>query len=97
MSLDVATPQAKHVAFPTTSAHTAHGVRTATLDRAPYAAAPTTTTEHDSKTGRIVANQKTARNTTPEAEFDEISRKLTAGPLTLEYLVSYAIEAYSKR
>jgi hypothetical protein len=83
MSLDVATPHAKHVAFPTTSAHTAHGVRT--------------TTEHDSKTGRIVANQKTARNTTPEAEFDEISRKLTAGPLTLEYLVSYAIEAYSKR
>lgn len=85
MSLDVATPQAKHVAFPTT------------LDRAPYATAPTTTTEHDGKTGRIVANQKTARNTTPEAEFDEISRKLTAGPLTLEYLVSYAIEAYSKR
>lgn len=31
------------------------------------------------------------------AHFDEISRKLTAGPLTLEYLVAYSIEAYSKR
>lgn len=34
---------------------------------------------------------------TPAQAFDEISRKLTAGPLTLEYLVAYSIEAYSKR
>lgn len=34
---------------------------------------------------------------TPAEAFDEISRKLTAGPLTLEYLVAYSIEAYSKR
>jgi|GEM_PF-6365263 len=32
-----------------------------------------------------------------DQDFDHISRKLTAGPLTLEYLVAYSIETYSAR
>ena len=35
--------------------------------------------------------------TNADREFDQIARKLTAGKLTLEYLVAYSIEAYSTK
>lgn len=58
----------------------------------PFAAQPRNATIASVR-NKIVGNQKQ----TPAETFDEISRKLLAGPLTVEYLVAYQIEAYSKR
>lgn len=71
------------------------------LDFAPtYVSSPSVARTRGNQTdqaGRIVGNVKATAHPTPDAEFDHISRKLTAGPLTLEYLVAYSIEAFSKR
>lgn len=45
----------------------------------------------------VAARNLLVENRHASQAFSEVSRKLTAGPLTLEYLVAYQIELFSQR